>query len=146
MSHCTFEESAVQSQMLFGYMQFNDLRKRFEPGSGQGVEIIGKSLVHVTYRNGFAVASPDITFIGLIDTVKIATPFRVEVNGFLQRADIGQKWVRYREDETTAGSEARTHGAEYGGHFSAVQIADHKYRDHQVELLPRKILKTRGVA
>ena len=50
-----------------------------------------------------------------------------------------------RENETTAGSEARTHGPEYRGHFSAAEIANHKHGDHAVELLPGKILKIRGI-
>jgi hypothetical protein len=59
--------------MLLGYLQFNDFGECLEPGSGQGVEIVGKSLVHVTHGNGFAVPSPDVPFIGLIDTGKVVS-------------------------------------------------------------------------
>src|SRR5271166_2726157 len=67
----TFEKRTVQSQVLLGYLQFNDFGERLEPRRGQGVEIVGKSLVHVTHRNGLAVPSPDVPFIGLIDTDKV---------------------------------------------------------------------------
>jgi hypothetical protein len=45
ITHDTFDKRTVQSQMLLGYLQFNDLGERLEPGSGQSVEIVGKSLV-----------------------------------------------------------------------------------------------------
>jgi hypothetical protein len=38
ITHGTFEKLTVQSQMLFGYLQFNDFRECLEPGSGQGVK------------------------------------------------------------------------------------------------------------
>src|SRR5580693_4876323 len=108
----TFEKRTVQRQMLLGHFQFNDFGECSEPGSGQGVEIVRKGLMHVTHGNGLAVPSPDIAFIGLIDTGEVVSSLGVEVNGLLQGADIGQKWVRYRENETPARSEARMHGPE----------------------------------
>src|SRR5882724_7722658 len=73
ITHGTFEKRTIQSQMLLGYLQFNDFGECLEPGSSQGVEIVGKGLVHVTHGNGLAVPSPDVPFIGLIDTGKVAS-------------------------------------------------------------------------
>src|SRR5271169_4460197 len=69
----TFEKGTVQSQMLLGYLQFNDFGECLEPGGVQGVEIVGKCLMHVTHRNHLAVPSPDVPFIGLIDTGKVVS-------------------------------------------------------------------------
>src|ERR1700676_2492964 len=106
ITRSTFKKRTVQSQMLLGYLQFNDFGERLKPGSGQGVEIVGKGLVHVTHGNGLAAPSPDVPFIGLIDTGKVVASLGVEVNGLLQRADILQKGVLYRENATTARSKA----------------------------------------
>src|ERR1700691_4711279 len=69
----TFEKRTVQRQMFLGYRQFDDFGECSEPGSGQGVEIVGKGLMHVTHGNGLAVPSPDVPFIGLIDTGKVVS-------------------------------------------------------------------------
>src|SRR6202166_4359038 len=73
ITHGTFEKRTVQSQMLLGYLQFNDFGECLEPGSGQRVEIVSKSLVHVTHGNGLAVPSPDVPLVGLIDTGKVVS-------------------------------------------------------------------------
>src|ERR1700685_3072493 len=69
--HGTFKKRTVQSQMLLGYLQFEDFRECLEPCSGQGVKIVGKGLVHVAHGNGLAVPSPDVPFIGFIDTGEV---------------------------------------------------------------------------
>jgi hypothetical protein len=51
ITHGTFEKRTVQSQILLGYLQLNDLGQCLEPGSGQGVEIVGKSLVPTQEAN-----------------------------------------------------------------------------------------------
>jgi hypothetical protein len=73
ITHGTFEKRTVQSQMLLGYLQFNDFGECLEPGSGQGIEIVGKGLVHVAHVNGRAVPSPDVPFIGFIDSGKVVS-------------------------------------------------------------------------
>src|SRR5579859_446945 len=146
ITHGTLEKRRVQSQMLFGYRQFNDFGQCLESSGGQGVEVVRKGLVHVTHRNGLAVPSPDVSLIALTDTGKIVSSWWVEVDRFLQRTDIGQRGVRYRENETAAWSEARTYCPKYRRHVGAAQVADHEYGDHPVELLPREILKPRGIA
>jgi len=43
IAHGTFEKRTVQSQLLLGYLQFNDFGECFEPGSGHGIEILPRS-------------------------------------------------------------------------------------------------------
>src|ERR1700688_902093 len=69
----TFEKRTVQSEMLLGYLQFNDFGECLEPGGGHGVEIVCKGFMYVTHGSGLDVPSPDVPFIELIDTGKVVS-------------------------------------------------------------------------
>jgi hypothetical protein len=61
MTHSTLEKRSVESQVILGYLQFNDFWERLEASGRQSIEVAGKSLVHVPHRNGIAVSSPTCT-------------------------------------------------------------------------------------
>jgi hypothetical protein len=56
MTHSTLGKRSVESQVILGYLQFNDFWKRLETSGRQSIEVAGKSPVHVPHRNGIAVS------------------------------------------------------------------------------------------